>query len=156
MATQWINVNFALKNRFRRKIGNVKKNTLSWWRRLVATTENWRLCAACFQRAQPRSRSNGELGCWRGLKRSRWGRRSKEGFYHIAPGYSNNSDTRRSRYACIIEAHESTRTRMGKPKPESMRVLLQNRVRLVDALQLGEQPDTHTPCLENSGCVSRS
>ena len=60
------------------------------------------------------------------------------------------NSTRRSRYARIVEAHEYTRTPIGKIEPRDHEDLLG--VRLVDALQLGAQTDTHTPRNENSGC----
>ena len=70
---------------------------------------------------------------------------------------TNSSNTRRSRYACIIEAHESTRTRTGKTEARDHRDLIAEKgSNSLTHCSLVHKPDTHTACDENSRCESRS
>ena len=61
-------------------------------------------------------------------------------FRHGETCCKSDCNFRRSRYACIVEANESTRMRIGK------------RVITSDHEDLVAQTDTHTLCHENSEC----
>ena len=70
--------------------------------------------------------------------------------------FANNSNSRRSWYACIIEAHESTRARNVKSEARGHEDLIADFNSLTHYIQLGAQTETDTSCNENCGCESRS
>ena len=70
---------------------------------------------------------------------------------------STQDNSWKTRYGCIIEAHEPTRTRIGATQPRDHEDLIaERRSNSLRHYNLVHKPHTHTPSNENLGCESCS